>query len=161
MLDYTIISNLFHWRDENQNDLTSKKLNKNCTALNYIEHLLILTFAVTGCISVSVVVSLVGIPIPNRHTTWNRCRFGVDITPIRQRPNFDEFSPNFVDPRIHVVSTYFFWYNFTGRKIHVVSTNFFKHYIIGRNIHVFSTRFFRCNFDGWEIHDFSRYFFSM
>ena len=34
-----------------------------CTTLNYIEHFLILASAVTGCISISVFASLLGIPI--------------------------------------------------------------------------------------------------
>ena len=47
----------------NQNDLMSKKDKKVCTALNYIEYLLVLASAVTGCVSISAVASLVGIPI--------------------------------------------------------------------------------------------------
>ena len=43
-----------------------KSMSKNhkiiCTALNYIEHFLILAFVVTGYISVSVFGSLLGIP---------------------------------------------------------------------------------------------------
>ena len=34
-----------------------------CTLLNYIEHFLILGSTVTGCVSISVFASLVGIPI--------------------------------------------------------------------------------------------------
>ena len=34
-----------------------------CTFLNYIEHFLILGSTVTGCVSISVFTSLVGIPI--------------------------------------------------------------------------------------------------
>ena len=34
-----------------------------CTFLNYIEHFLILGSTVTGCVSISVFASLVGIPI--------------------------------------------------------------------------------------------------
>ena len=41
----------------------SKKHKKVCRALNYIEHLLILASAVTGCVSNSVFASLIGIPI--------------------------------------------------------------------------------------------------
>ena len=41
----------------------SKKDKKVCTILNYIEHLLILASAVTGCVSIFVFVSLVSIPI--------------------------------------------------------------------------------------------------
>ena len=46
-----------------QNGFMSKKHKKVCTVSNYIEHLLILTSAVTGCVSVSVFDSLVGIPV--------------------------------------------------------------------------------------------------
>ena len=41
----------------------SKKHKKVCTALNYIEHFLILASTITGCVSISAFVSLVGIPI--------------------------------------------------------------------------------------------------
>ena len=47
----------------NQNDLMSKKYKKVCTALHFIEHLLILPSAVTGSVSISAFASLVGIPI--------------------------------------------------------------------------------------------------
>ena len=47
----------------NQNELMSKKHKKVGTTLNYIEHFLILASAITGCISISAFVSLVGIPI--------------------------------------------------------------------------------------------------
>ena len=33
-----------------QNELMSRKHKKVCTTLNYVEHLLILAFAITGCI---------------------------------------------------------------------------------------------------------------
>ena len=39
----------------------SKKHKKGCTALNDIERLLILTSAVTGCVSISASASLVGL----------------------------------------------------------------------------------------------------
>ena len=60
-------------------------------------------------------------------------RIDVDITSIRQRPNFGGFPRyfhvlfrcNFTDWKIHVFSTYFFWPNSAGRKIHVVSTYYF------------------------------------
>ena len=39
----------------------SKKHKKVCATLNYVEHLLILAFVVTGCVSVSAFASLVGI----------------------------------------------------------------------------------------------------
>ena len=41
----------------------SKKHKKVCTTLNYIEHFLILTSTITGCISISTFASLVGSPI--------------------------------------------------------------------------------------------------
>ena len=40
----------------------SKKHKKVCTALNYVENLLILASVVTECVSVSAFASLVGIP---------------------------------------------------------------------------------------------------
>ena len=47
----------------NRNELMSKKHKKVCTTLNYIEHFLILASTITGCISISAFVSLIGIPI--------------------------------------------------------------------------------------------------
>ena len=47
----------------NRNELMSKKHKKVCTTLNYIEHFLILGSTITGCVSISAFVSLVGIPI--------------------------------------------------------------------------------------------------
>ena len=41
----------------------SEKHKKVCTTLNYIEHFLILTFTITGCVSISTFASLIGIPI--------------------------------------------------------------------------------------------------
>ena len=46
-----------------QKELMSKKNKKVCTTLNYIEHFLILASTITGCISISVLASLIGIPI--------------------------------------------------------------------------------------------------
>ena len=46
-----------------QIELMSKKHKKVCTTLNYIEHFLILASTITGCISISAFVSLLGIPI--------------------------------------------------------------------------------------------------
>ena len=46
-----------------QNELISKRHKKVCTTLNHIEHVLILASTITGCISISVFVSLLGIPI--------------------------------------------------------------------------------------------------
>ena len=50
---------MYHWR-KNQNELLSKKHKNVCTTLNYIEHLLIIASAVTGCVSISDFASLVG-----------------------------------------------------------------------------------------------------
>ena len=47
----------------NQNKLMSKKHEKLCKVLKYIEHLLILISTVTGSFSISVFASLVGFPI--------------------------------------------------------------------------------------------------
>ena len=41
----------------------SKKHKKVCRVFNHIDHLLILTSTITGCVSVSAFPSLVGIPI--------------------------------------------------------------------------------------------------
>ena len=41
----------------------SKKHKNVCTTLNYIEHFLILSSRITGCISISAFASLLGIPI--------------------------------------------------------------------------------------------------
>ena len=46
-----------------QNELMSRKHKKVCITLNYIEHFLILASTITGCISISAFVSLLGIPI--------------------------------------------------------------------------------------------------
>ena len=40
----------------------TKKHKKACTTLNYIEHLLILTSVVTGCVSIFRLASLVALP---------------------------------------------------------------------------------------------------
>ena len=45
------------------NELMSKKHKKGSTAVNYIKHLRIFAFAVSGCFSISVFASLVGIPM--------------------------------------------------------------------------------------------------
>ena len=45
------------------NELLSRKYNKACTTLNYVEIFLVLSFTVTGCISVSAFTSLLSIPI--------------------------------------------------------------------------------------------------
>ena len=46
-----------------QNELMSKKYEKVCTTLNYIEHFLILALTITGCVSISAFASLIGILI--------------------------------------------------------------------------------------------------
>ena len=46
-----------------QNELMSRKREKVCVTLNYIEHFLTLASAVTGCISLSAFSSLLGILI--------------------------------------------------------------------------------------------------
>ena len=46
-----------------RNELMIEKHKKVCATLNYIEHFLILGSAFTGCVSISVFASLVGIPI--------------------------------------------------------------------------------------------------
>ena len=107
--------------------------------------------------------------LPNGHSTSNPCRFHVDITSIRWRPNFGEFRRhfhvlfrwNFANWKIQVVSMYFFWRNFDGRKIHVVSTYFFRCNFGGRKIHLTTTYFFRCNFSRRNIHGVSTYFFRL
>ena len=45
------------------NDFKSEKYKKTCEYLNYVEHLLILVSAVTGCLSVSAFASSVPIPV--------------------------------------------------------------------------------------------------
>ena len=41
----------------------SKKHKKSCKVLNYIDHLLIVISAITGCVSISSFASLFGVPI--------------------------------------------------------------------------------------------------
>ena len=45
----------------NWNELLSKKHRKFCRVLNYIEHSLILSSTITGCVSISDFASLIGI----------------------------------------------------------------------------------------------------
>ena len=49
--------------ETNRNKLMSKKHKKVCTTLNYIEQSLILAYTITGCVSISVFASLIGIPM--------------------------------------------------------------------------------------------------
>ena len=44
-------------------ELMSKKHQKACATLNYIEHFLILASTIIGCVSISAFVSLIGIHI--------------------------------------------------------------------------------------------------
>ena len=46
-----------------QSGLMSRKCKKVSTTLDYIEHVLIVTFRITGCISISAFASLIGILI--------------------------------------------------------------------------------------------------
>ena len=50
-------------KEIDQNELISMKHKKMCTFSNFNQHLVILASAVTGCISISALASLVGIPI--------------------------------------------------------------------------------------------------
>ena len=50
-------------KEIDQNELMSMKHKKVCTISNFNQHLVILASAVTGCISISALASLVGIPI--------------------------------------------------------------------------------------------------
>ena len=52
-----------------QYELMSKKHKKVCTALNYIEHFLILASTTTGCISVSAFASSICIPVGTTSST--------------------------------------------------------------------------------------------
>ena len=47
----------------NRNELMSKKHKKVCRVLNFIDHSLIVTSTITGCVSISTFASLVSIPI--------------------------------------------------------------------------------------------------
>ena len=64
-------------KEINQNDLISKKQKKVFTALNYIEHLLVLTSVITRCVLISAFTSFVGIP-----TGILSCRVGLKIYAI-------------------------------------------------------------------------------
>ena len=60
-------------------DLKSEKLKKTCKCLNYVEHLLILISAITGCVSISALVLLVCVPVGITSSTvginlYNHCR---------------------------------------------------------------------------------------
>ena len=49
--------------ERKHNDLISDKYKKTCKYLNYVEHLLILSSTVTGCVSISAFASLVCLPV--------------------------------------------------------------------------------------------------
>ena len=53
----------YFFEEIKQNELMSRKHKKDCTTLNYIKHFAILASTITGCISFSAFVSLIGIPI--------------------------------------------------------------------------------------------------
>ena len=55
--------------ETNQNELTSKKHKKVFSVLNYIDHLLMVTFKITGRISISAFASLHGVPIQITRST--------------------------------------------------------------------------------------------
>ena len=53
----------YFFKELKQNELMSRKRKKVCITLNYIENFLILASAITGCISIYVFASLLGISI--------------------------------------------------------------------------------------------------
>ena len=53
----------YFFEEIEQNELMSRKQKKVGTALNYIDHFLILASAIAVCISISAFASLIGIPI--------------------------------------------------------------------------------------------------
>ena len=53
----------YFFEEIKQNELMSRKHKKICITLNCIKHFLILASTITGCISISAFVSLIGIPI--------------------------------------------------------------------------------------------------
>ena len=59
MIEETRNKKLFPWRNK-ANELMSKKHKKFCATLDYIEYCLILTSAITGCISIYVIQLLLG-----------------------------------------------------------------------------------------------------
>ena len=81
----------------NQDDLMSKKHEKLCTTLNYIEHLLT---ASTGCVSMSVFASLFDIPIGNAGSVvgLKNCKITAGIKNLMSITKFM--------PKIHLRFTY-------------------------------------------------------
>ena len=57
--------NYFH-EEREQNELMSRNHKKVCTTPNHTENFIILASAITGCISISVFASLLGIPVGNK-----------------------------------------------------------------------------------------------
>ena len=55
--------------ETNQNELMSKKHKNVYSVLNYIDHLLMVTFKITGRISISAFASLHGVPIQITRST--------------------------------------------------------------------------------------------
>ena len=75
-----------YWIEEtNQNELMSKKHKKVYRDLNYIEHLLISIFTVSGSVFISACASLVGIPIGIRSSAIELkiCLITVELKSIR------------------------------------------------------------------------------
>ena len=67
------------------NDLMSKKYKKTCKYLNYVEHLLILVSAVTGCITISVSASLFTIPVGTTSSAVGIKICGITVRIIRYK----------------------------------------------------------------------------
>ena len=65
------------FKEINQNELMSKKYKRVCRVWNYIEHLLIVIYTITGCVSISAFPSLVGISIG-----ITRCAIGLKICAV-------------------------------------------------------------------------------
>ena len=61
-LIYTNETRNFFLEEIKQNELIIKKDKRVCTSLNFMEHFLILTSTILGCISISAFISLIGIP---------------------------------------------------------------------------------------------------
>ena len=59
-------SRSYFLKEIEQNKLMSKKREKVCTTLNYIEYFFISASTINGCISISVFASLLGIPIGSK-----------------------------------------------------------------------------------------------
>lgn len=107
--------------------------------------------------------------VPNRHKTWNRRQFDVDITSVCRKQNIDEF------PRLlhvlfrmkfrlaknrHRFNVLFLTY-FDERNFGDVSTHIFRPNFDGRKVDLISMYLFQPNFDGLKINVASIYFFSI